>query len=337
MISSGKPSRQPTRTPWTRERLERERAIALGQAIDSSTWNNYSSALNSYLEFVKIHNFPIEPTPDTLSFFTVFMSFHIKPDSVDTYLSGICQQLEPYFPNVRKNRKSPLVHRTLEGCRRIRAIPTSRKRALTMDDLGLIIKYYANSTDHDDLLFLSLLVVGFFTLMRLGELTYPDDKKLRNPLKVTKRTSVIISDESFQFFLPGHKADKFFEGNMIVLSRSPAPRSQIDTYLHFSKYLASRDRLYPFSSPLWLLHNGTIPTRSFFLNRICFFFDKDVAGQSLRAGGATALAEMGSPPSLIQAIGRWSSESFRIYVRKSPVLIQAMLFAKNRDPTLPNF
>ena len=254
------------RTPWTRERLERERAIALGQSIDSSTWNNYSSALNSYLEFIKIHNLPVDPTPDTLSFFTVFMSFHIKPDSVDTYLSGICQQLEPYFPDIRKNRKSPLVQRTLEGCKRIRAIPTSRKRALTMDNLCYVVAYYADSTDHDDLLFVAQLLVGFFALMRLGELTYPDNKKLRNPLKVTKRTTVLISDDFFQFFLPGHKADKFFEGNMIVLSR--LPQSQIDTYRHFQAYLMSRDKLFPLSSPLWLRRDGTIPTRSFFIRRL---------------------------------------------------------------------
>ena len=49
----------------------------------------------------------------------------------------------------------------------------------------------------------------------------------------------------------------------------------------------------------------------------------------------TTLAEMGSPPSLIlEAIGRWTSESFRIYVRKNPVIIQAMLFARRRDATL---
>ena len=61
MIPSPVHSRQPLRQPWTRERLFRERAIALGQAIDNSTWKNYGSALNSYLNFVKIHDFPLEP------------------------------------------------------------------------------------------------------------------------------------------------------------------------------------------------------------------------------------------------------------------------------------
>ena len=333
MIISGIRSKQPVREPWTRDRLERERAIALGQAIDASTWSNYSSALNSYLDFVKNHNFSADPTPDTLSFFTVYMSHHIKPDSVDTYLSGICQQLEPYFPDVRQNRKSPLVRRTLDGCKRLRAIPTSRKRALTLDDLRVVIHHYAHSNSHDDRLFVILLLVGFFALMRLGELSNPDNKNLHNPLKVIKRTSVVILDDSFQFFLPGHKADKFFEGNTILLSRSSS--TEINTYQHFISYLTSRDNLFPFSSPLWLRSDGTIPTRSFFINRLRLFFANDIAGQSLRAGGATLLAEMGSPPTLIQAVGRWSSEAFRIYIRKSPVLIQAMLFARRQNPSLP--
>jgi hypothetical protein len=46
MISSGSKSRQPEREPWTRDRLERERAVALGQSIDTGSRNNYLSALN---------------------------------------------------------------------------------------------------------------------------------------------------------------------------------------------------------------------------------------------------------------------------------------------------
>jgi hypothetical protein len=86
MIQSGVKSKQRPRLAWTRDRLLHERALALGHAIDTSTWKNYGSALNSYLTFVRIHNFPVEPTPDTFSFYTVFMCHHIKPDSVDTYL-----------------------------------------------------------------------------------------------------------------------------------------------------------------------------------------------------------------------------------------------------------
>jgi hypothetical protein len=324
MITSHVRARQPVREPWSRERLVRERAIALGQAIDVSTWKNYGSALNSYLSFIRMHDMPVEPTADTLSLFTVYMCHHIKPDSVDTYLSGICQQLEPYFPHVREVRRSRLVHRTLQGCMRLRGSPTVRKRALTIADLNTVCVSYFHNPTHDDLLFCTQLSVGFFALMRLGELTWPEDKDLRNPRKLIKRNSVVITNDSFQFFLPGHKADKFFEGNTIILRTNPFPCNPMSL---FRMYLRSRDHLFPLSPPLWLKSDGTVPTRSFFMRRLHLFFEKDVGGQSMRAGGATSLAENGVAPHIIQGIGRWASGAWQIYIRKHPVLLQAMLHA----------
>ena len=325
MIQSGLRSRQPARTAWPRERLLRERAIALGLAIDHSTLKNYSSALNSYLSFVRIHDFPVEPTPDTLSFYAVFMSHHIEPRSVSTYLSGICQQLEPYFPNVRAARLSPLVERTMKGCMRLKSAATKRKRALTTSDLSTVVDSLANSNDHNDLLFQAMLLTGFFALMRLGELTFPNDANLRNWRKITKRSSVTITDDQYGFHLPSHKADRFFEGNQIIIKKKQY--CDLDPLHIFRRYLASRDSLFPLSSPLWLTVDGAVPTRHFFVSRLHRFFDRDIAGQSMRAGGATSLAENGVPPSLIQLIGRWTSDAFFIYIRKSPVLIQALLYS----------
>ena len=326
MIQSHTKSRQRPRAAWSRDKLVRERAIALGQAIDTSTLDSYSSALNSYLTFVRLHNMPVEPTPDTLSFFTVFMSHHIDPKSVSNYLSGICQQLEPYFPNVRPSRHSPLVDRTMKGCLRLRGKAVTRKRALTFSDLYTVLQKLSNSVNHDDLLFKSMLLTGFFALMRLGELTFPDAIKLRNWKKVTKQSSVNTTDDQYEFHLPSHKADPFFEGNHVIIKTHQY--CNIDPLSHFKSYLASRDHLFPLASPLWLTSKGLVPTRQFFIKRIRSYFDKDVAGQSMRAGGATSLAENGVPPSLIQLIGRWSSDAFFIYIRKSPVLIQALLYSQ---------
>ena len=209
---------------------------------------NYGSALNSYLTFVRIHNFPVEPTADTISFFTVFMCHHIKPDSVDTYLSGICQQLEPYFPSVREIPKSVLCKHTLMGCKQLRGVPTKRKRALTLLDLQTVIDYYANSSSsHNDLLFVSQLLTSFFALMRLGELTVSDDKSFLDYRKIMSRTSLSLSNDDYRFFLPSHKADKFFEGNIVIIQRHTG---SINPLSFFKKYLSSRDR--PFSPDLWL-------------------------------------------------------------------------------------
>ena len=82
------------------QRLNSELAINLGLAIDHATHDNYSSALNSYLTFCRLHDIDIEPTQRTLALFVTFQSAHINPKSVDTYLSGIANQLESHFPEV---------------------------------------------------------------------------------------------------------------------------------------------------------------------------------------------------------------------------------------------
>ena len=201
MIISQVRSCQPPQAVWPRDRLLRERAIALGLVINVSTLNCYGSALNSYLTFVRLHHLPVEPTPDTLSFFIVFMSRHIEPCSVSSYLSGICQQLEPYFEDVRRNRHTPLVERTMKGCLRLYSSPTKRKCALTLCDLKTVLFALSLSTAHDDLLFKSMLLTGFFALMRLGELTFPNTIKLRNWKKITKRSSVVVSPDQYEFHL----------------------------------------------------------------------------------------------------------------------------------------
>ena len=52
MIQSSQQSHQPAHEAWSQDKLVQEHTITLRQAIDSSTLNSYSSALNSYLTFV---------------------------------------------------------------------------------------------------------------------------------------------------------------------------------------------------------------------------------------------------------------------------------------------
>jgi hypothetical protein len=43
----------------------------------------------------------------------------------------------------------------------------------------------------------------------------------------------------------------------------------------------------------------------------------------MHAGGATCLASSGATPAIIQAAGRWASNTFQIYIQKNPILLQA--------------
>lgn len=324
MISISGSSRQPKREAWSVDRLVHERSISLGYSLDSSTLGAYTSATNSYLTFCADHHLPIDPTPDTLSFYAVYISSHINPKSADSYLSGICRQFEPFYPDVRKNRWSLLVSHTIKGCKHRFGVPVKRKLPLSHADLKLVIDSFPSPT-HDDLLFVAQLSSGFHALLRLGELVYPDKLEDRNFRKITLRHTVKVVSNHFSFFLPSHKGDTTFEGNTVIIEQHNRPS---DPYSLFVTYLASRDHLFPVHPELWLTSQGKVPTRHWFISRLRCFFPKDYAGHSLRSGGATSLAEAGVPPLTIQAIGRWTSESFKIYIRKNPVLLHALLTSR---------
>lgn len=148
------------------------------------------------------------------------MSHYINPKSISSYLSGLCNQLEIYFSEVQAEQNLPLVKKTLAGSKKRFSSPTKRKHAITRDDLLQVINFYQMSSHHDDLLFVALLVTGFYALLRLGEMTLPDDPHLKDNQKLTMSLLVTIEADSYSFFLPTHKADAFFEGNKVLIKKS---------------------------------------------------------------------------------------------------------------------
>lgn len=319
-------TRQPARAPWSTEWLVWERAIALGYAIDNSSALTYNSHLQSYLTFCQNHDLPITPSPNTLSFYTVYMCHHIQPNSVSSYLSGIANSLKPFYPEVRHNRNSQVMLQTLAGCKRMQGTSVTRKHPFSKDDLRILLSAYGTSTRHNDMLFLAIAFTAWHALMRLGKCVDADNVDRRSSRKTVMRNSVTFERNSntphYSFHLPAHKADCFFKGNRIVVEKQS---SNVDPFRIFEQYLKSRDQLHPFLPQLFIKSNGLVPTRLWFLRGVCLHFSSKYAGQSLRSGGATALTLAGAAPERIQSAGRWSSNTFQIYIQKNPIILQALI------------
>ncbi|EIW79271.1 hypothetical protein CONPUDRAFT_59467 [Coniophora puteana RWD-64-598 SS2] len=243
------PADRPT---WSHEQLDRELAITLGFALDASSALAYSSALNAYTTFCRKHEFPIKPAPETFARFIVYMQHFVSPKTINSYLSGICNQLENLYPDVRSIRRSPMVAKTMKGSFRRFQTPSNRKDPLSRADLLRACTTLNPATVFDDALFIAQLLVGFYALMRSGELVRPDRRELHDYNKLSMRHSVKMSTSSISFTLPRHKADTTFE----------------------------------------------------------------------------ALAEDGVPFDQIQALGRWSSDAFKIYIRKHPALLASAMLAR---------
>ena len=134
----------------------------------------------SYISFCHLHELSTDPTIEKLCFYIVFTLHHIKPSLVKSYLSGICAELEPFYPDIHSIHSCPLVSCTLAGCTKLLGMPVKRKRALTEDDLHTIIRASPHQLLHDDVLFLAIILVGWHCLMRLGEIVDSDTVSLCN-------------------------------------------------------------------------------------------------------------------------------------------------------------
>lgn len=308
-------SRKPRRQVIPMDKLHQLLHHALQNAWDPSTKMAYQSHLNSYADFILLHCIDFEPNPLTLSLFIVFMSQHIKPTSVEGYLTGIIHSLLPLYPKILDWRTSLMVRQTLCGCKKSYNTAVLRKRPLSMTDLNHVANIYITHRSYDDLLFLAQLLVGFYGLLCLGELCYLDSPNLNRPTKMTARESLQISPSSLEFLLPYHKADHYFEGNKVLILANPSSTDSIAAMYH---YLNHRNIKFPKHHDLWIRSDGKRPCHSWFLKRLRKFFDKDTAGQSIRSGGATALAEHGVRLDIIQAMGHWASNTFLIYIRNTP-------------------
>lgn len=325
MMPTPQRSRQPVRQAWSLERFQREHAIALGHAVATSTNLTYDSALSSYVEFCRLHQFPLEPTIQTLCYYILFMSHHVKPTTISSYLSGIISKFSPYFANAKQARSSALVKQTLQGIYRLRGSKITRKRPITPEDLHTILVRFQASTIYDDILFLAMTWTGWHGLLRLSELTQPSRRRQRDYRKLMLRNDVRLSPTTCRLLLPTHKADQNLAGHDIILQRVAG---HLDPISPFTTYLSSRDRLFFLFPELWLRENGEVPTFGWYVAKLRCALGADVGGSSLRSGGADYLAGLGTPHAIIQAVGRWSSEAFKVYLRTHPTLVQAAIWGQ---------
>lgn len=164
-----------------------------------------------------MHSFLINSTANSLSFFVVYMSHHIKSDSVASYLSGICHQLKPYFSNVQAICNSYLVTQTLTSCCKLYNTSAFCHMPLIAEHLIALCDALSSSSDYDDTLFLTLILVDIFGLLWLEELVTFGIVADCNHQKLILHSSLCWDADAFGFTLPTYKADRFFQKNDMLI------------------------------------------------------------------------------------------------------------------------
>ncbi|KAF9037997.1 hypothetical protein BJ165DRAFT_1553705, partial [Panaeolus papilionaceus] len=112
------------------------------------------------------------------------------------------------------------------------------------------------NSSYNDILFNTMLAVGFHSLLCLGDLTDPPNPANISPAKRASRLSIKSHHDSISYVLPAHKADKFFKGTTILVKNL---WPQIDVVRLFSIYLKTRDSRHLFLLRYGLRKTGLFP------------------------------------------------------------------------------
>ncbi|KAF5369108.1 hypothetical protein D9615_010430 [Tricholomella constricta] len=283
-------------------------------ALEKSTSLGYATGARDYVRFCLSANLPLDPTPLTLSRYVAFSSRHIA--SGPKYLTGVRHFLRDIYPDFDTNRAHPLVQTTIRGSKKIRADRVKRKLPLRVAHLSQFLAIARETGSYDDLLFAVIISCCFYACHRSGELVQKNGSALFDWRKVIKRTSLQFSEGHAQYFLPYHKSDPFYRGTDILFT----PQEVLDPVALLREYATRRDRLHGSRPALFLCEDGSHPTRSWFDRRFFRVLGRDFGGHSPRAGGATFYAGLGLSEDVIQALGRWSSSAWKIYVRENPAV-----------------
>ncbi|CAA7266998.1 unnamed protein product [Cyclocybe aegerita] len=292
----------------------RETLWLQASAIEKSTSQGYATGARDYLRFCITHSLPIKPTPQTLSCYIAYTSQFIA--SGPKYLSGARHFLADFYPEFDSSRSHPIVQATIRGSMKTRADPIRRKLPLRLEHLSAFLKIARDSKSYDNLLFITILSCCFYACHRSGELVQKNDSRLFDLRKIICRSSLIFVDGRAQYRLPYHKADRFYRGSDILHSSQDVA----DPVSLLKEYVILRNSIHGTNVALFLKEDGSHPTCSWFDAKFFAVLDRTFGGHSPRAGGATFYASLGVSEDVIQAIGRWSSAAWKIYVRENPTI-----------------
>ena len=215
---------------------------------------------------------------------------------------------------------------TIRGSLKVRADPVRHKLPLQTSHLQAFLQLATESHAYDDLLFITILSCAFYA--RIGELV-PASGPLFDWRKIIKRNTLFFTGNRVQYRLPFHKGDPFFRGSDILLT----PQSIANPVLMLQLYTQLRDQKHGARSPLFLRENGSHPSQSWFEKKLFKLVNRSYGGQSARAGGVTFYTNLGISEDVLQAIGRWSSSAWKIYIRDHPAIRIELELATLRYPS----
>ena len=222
---------------------------------------------------------------------------------LELILKGISKQQQP-----KSNKRLPITASVLKSLH------------VVLD--GKLFGYYK------DILMKAACSLAFFGFLRCGEFTiYCNAFDPDCNLCLGDITFEFSKDQpvAMQLFLRASKTDPLRQGCTIRYFSVDGVSCPVKSLYKFLQLRLQLNR--EPHSPLFMLPDSAPLTRGFFLDMLSTacqqagFCPEDFSGHSFRIGAATVCARKNVAEHLIQTMGRWSSSSYKEYIRVDNALI----------------
>ena len=260
---------------------------------------------------------------DTLCRYVAFLAKEgIKHRSIKSYLSGIrCRQIQQGLGNPFATTL-PRLEYVLTGIKRVEVRGSNAPRMrlpITIDILQRLYEVWLGQPVWaEGVMLWAAACTGIFGFLRAGEFTVPaagaydpDTHLNLSDIALDSHTCPSVVRVSIK----QSKTDPFRQGVDIFLGRSGSTVCPVQALI---QYLGIRSSA---PGPLFLLSTGVPLTRAFLVTNLQAALrksgldDKLFNGHSFRIGAATTAAQRGLEDSLIQTLGRWRSDAYKLYIK----------------------
>ena len=278
---------------------------------------------------------------DTLCRYMAFLAKEgIKHRTIKPYLSHIrCLQIQQGLGNPFATTL-PRLECVLTGIKRVEARggnATRTRLPITIDILQCLYEVWLGQPAWaEGVMLWAAACIGFFGFLRAGEFTVPSAEAY-NP-----DTHLILSDIALdshtspsvvRVSIKQSKTDPFRQGVDIFIGRSGSTVCPVQALI---QYLGLRSSA---PGPLFVLSSGVPLTRAFLVTNLQAALrksgldDKAFNGHSIRIGAVTTAAQPGLEDSLIQTLGRWRNDAYKLYIKLPREQLAGISRALTQNPS----
>lgn len=291
-----------------------------------ATTRQYAAAVNKFVVFLSStgHQNAVQPFKAALVYQFILWcsataSKKVCTSTIKRYLSGLRMWHSLHgndFPAVDSHR----IRLLLKSCARTQDTSTSKIR------IGLTLQDVVNLSDHLstssklDLVVKGIILVGFWGLARLGELTWHQD----HPTVFIRRRDVHFYDGGRRARITVRLAKTSKPGELQFLDLLAQP-NRLDP-INILHELLQRitgtpdDPLFPGSTPGKPMHRSLV---SSFLKANGPTDTHRWSGHSLQIGGASFQSHTGRNIKSLKRLGRWRSNAYKVYISKYSATLRA--------------